>query len=565
MEDIPARITLGLWNHRFDIVFNFGYTEFYSPTLEADFQLVMERTVLEDIWHKLFSMLRGYAVGIDLAATVDKLTAFVSHCFTFRNCQGPLQLKFIDLNVLIAIAGWNYPVANATSLHFFTTGGLLLRPWQLRYGLGKWFETDLCLSLNLYLQSESIAMMNAAALYSMIWMVHWFPTPGIASLTTRKDPVKFFKWFSNFQLSVLKGAFLPTSALFSEHSCRSADPKKMISMISYHAGHDPLFSAEKLASCIPSWGNPISSNCFSDLTAIEHILNVIYAVVNAPGVPTHLRFESDPMTVAKALTGKETLVGPYSPCKSATGCRYAKEILSLPDVMTPLVQDGLNTTVGKAYTVFSKFAKVENCAWNHTPLQFAILHAWTHPTQFCKLYIDSFMKKKKIQYFQLQELLVLKPLASALLALPLDDPPILAAYNKNRYSLKDMKRFQISMNLMSSSSENVRKKAARTMSVLSRKHKTTKSVLENLVGNILGPGDQPPTQPTESPTMQTADPSSPSTTLPTDLKSNVPYSPSHPTEEGNTVDQLERDDEYSVEMAINKEEMDEYLRWMDAM
>ena len=42
--------------------------------------------------------------------------------------------------------------------------------------------------------------MNAVMLYSMIWMVHWFPTPGIACLTTRKEPLKFLKWFSNFEL-----------------------------------------------------------------------------------------------------------------------------------------------------------------------------------------------------------------------------------------------------------------------------------------------------------------------------------------------------------------------------
>ena len=528
MEDIPARITLGLWNHRFDIIFNFKYSDMYYPTLEADYQLVMQKTVLEDIWLKLFSMLHGYAVGIDIESTVEKLSSFIACCFRFKNLSGPVPLKLVDLNVLLVFSGWNHPVVNATSLQFFTTGALLVRPWQLRYGLGRWSEPNLPLSLDVYLQSESIAIMNAVALYSMLWLVHWFPTPGIAALTSRKDPLRFFRWFSNFQIAVLKGAVLPKHALFNEKGCRILDPSEMISCISYKSGSSALFLPSDLAACLPPWGSITSAGCKTDLEAIDHILKKIRPIVNASGVPGHLRLESDPEMISRALTGENQLSGKFSQRKKAPGCRFAKEVKFLPDIMSDLVEENFNTTVSRAYTLYAENVASDYSFSNYSPEEFSLLFAWTHPTKFVKLYMKSFLENCAVEYFCVKELLFLKPLASAFLSLPLDDPPKLAEFNKKRYDRKDLKRFRISKKLMSSSSIQVQRKAALTMSLLSRKMNTTKSVLNHL--STLLSDDQQFEKKDNPPFTQIA--------VDNQDQGEDLYSPTHPTEDGEVDDIL---------------------------
>ena len=154
--------------------------------------------------------------------------------------------------------------------------------------------------------------------------------------------------------------------------------------------------------------------------------------------------------------------------------------------MPVLVEEKFNTTVGKAYVLYAKNVATDDIFLSYSSQEFVLSYAWTHPKEFCRLYIESFMEKGQIEYFSAEELLFLKPLASAFLALPLDDPPKLLEFNKNRYNLKDLKRFQISKKLLSSSSHATKRKAALTISVLSRKYKTTQSVLEHLCSLELG-------------------------------------------------------------------------------
>ena len=231
MSDIPARVTLGFWEHRFDIVFNYEYSNLDLATFEADFKLIMQKTCLEDIWHKLFSKLKGFAVGINLSKKLDHLFDFLNKCFTYRNSKGLPELNHVDLNVLLVIAGWDYPKLHSPALSFICTGGVILKPWELEYGLGSWNAAKLSKAADIYLQSECYAVLNATMLCSMIWMLHWFVTPGIASLVTRKDPVKFLKWCTNFQVLILKDAFLSSSDLISDLGCRKNDPSSLIFQI----------------------------------------------------------------------------------------------------------------------------------------------------------------------------------------------------------------------------------------------------------------------------------------------------------------------------------------------
>ena len=410
LVDIPARILLGFWDQRFDIVFNYEYTDMNQSTFEADFKLIMKRTCLEDIWHNIFSKFKGYAVGVDLPNKINKLFRFLEACFSYRNCSGQPVLKHIDLNVLLAISGWNYHTADACTLNFMCTGGVLLRPWELQYGLGQLHLLNMPKSVNIYLQSECQAVLNTALLCSIIWMLHWFVTPGIANLFTRKDPIKFLKWFSSFQVHVLRGAFLPDLDLKSELGCRKASPTSLIAKIEYLQEFCPAISPEELSYMIPPWGNVIESGCRTDLDAFDHLLYSVHPLLTAQNIPGHLRLQSNSVLVGTALSGKSQPVISGIPDRDALGCRPDQALLFLPDLMSKDVTDGCKVTVSHAYEIYLKHINDMDPVKSHSLVQIAILFAWKHQVQFLKLYSESCIELSGFDYFKPEELDVLIPL-----------------------------------------------------------------------------------------------------------------------------------------------------------
>ena len=481
MQDLPARIVFGFWNKRFDIIFNYNYTSMNPHTFEADFQLVMPTTRLPDIWFKIFSQINGFAVSLNLTDKLRDLFSFISALFTFRNCSGTPTLKSIDLAVLLAIVGWNYPTINSVSLMYIFTGGMHLQPWQLQYGFGKWSEEFLPKSLNLYLQSECFAILNATLTSLMIWLLHWWCTPGISALVSKKDPTKFLTWFSAFQIEILKGATLPTTALASELGSRLANPSKLLLCIVYSPEIFPTFSPEMIAKMIPPWENVTGSNCPTDVIAFDHLFFQVHPTVNGHLTPKHLRLESDPQLVYPALTGKSSPSGTGLKIKDVTGCTGDKSRIFLIELMEEVFKNGHDITLSKVYKTYRDNHMASNDpAKSLMPLQMSILYAWSYPTKFLGLYKKSFLVHEKTCFFYPTDLEVLKPLFSAYLGIAVDDPPCLKTYKMNRFNAKDISRFAAAQVLSTSNDPAVSNKARKKMKVLAKKQKVTVSRMRQL-------------------------------------------------------------------------------------
>jgi hypothetical protein len=168
--------------------------------------------------------------------------------FKFKNAAGPLKIRTLDLLVLLALAEYNSPKPSITALNFFFTGGIIQKPWEIRCGMGHWSSASaLPHCLNLYLQSEAIGVLNTALVALKCILVHWFVTPGIAAVASRKSPSIFLSWFWRIVCTVLTDAHLPHDLEFSNCGDHSHSPRQRIAMIAYTNGTVPVFSPEDLA------------------------------------------------------------------------------------------------------------------------------------------------------------------------------------------------------------------------------------------------------------------------------------------------------------------------------
>lgn len=188
-EILPARISLGTWKRRWDIVFNFK-NDGLNDSYKGSFVLHQDKTQLENVWFSLFAKLHGYATSPDAEKMFCDVNRLITTCFTFRNSTGDLNLRIINFNLFLLFAGWNDPTVTMESVNFVFTGGVIARPFALKMGLGKFSDAVLPKEVDLYLQSECIATMNAVNVASICWLLHWFVNPGISALLTKKDPVK---------------------------------------------------------------------------------------------------------------------------------------------------------------------------------------------------------------------------------------------------------------------------------------------------------------------------------------------------------------------------------------
>ena len=212
-QSMPARIHLGFHDERFDIVIPWTHSPI-SRTYNAEYSLDLPAGPLPDYWHSLLSKLRGFGIGIGLPEDVMALTGFISAHYTFYSAKGPIQLKTLDLLVLLALAGYNGPKTCISVLNFVFTGGVVQKDWRIRCGLGRWSSTDpLPSALSLYLQSEAIGILNTAHVTLASILLHWFVTPRIAAVVSKKEPAKFLSWYWRFMVAILNGASLPNRFL----------------------------------------------------------------------------------------------------------------------------------------------------------------------------------------------------------------------------------------------------------------------------------------------------------------------------------------------------------------
>jgi hypothetical protein len=210
-----------------------------SDSYSADFTLEVLASPLSCLWRDLFKKLPGYAVGIGLDHDLAILNRMLSVCYKFMFREGPVKIKTVDLQVLLALAGYNSLKTCLSVMNYTFVGGFIQKNWRIQCGLSLWSQLSLPLSLSLYLQSEAVAALNVVNVACLALLVHWFVVPGIAAVASHKTPMKFISWFSRLLISFLDGAQLPGHLVFSSGVDRVISPEELVTAIQYPEGSRP--------------------------------------------------------------------------------------------------------------------------------------------------------------------------------------------------------------------------------------------------------------------------------------------------------------------------------------
>ena len=189
---VPSRIIFGLWNERFEIALPWTVTT--DKTTGGEIHAFHFADKCFNMWNKIFSKIRGYAIGIDTFQKVKDLAAFFQN---HVNSSITVGLKMYDLNMILALTGVEMSEISLPTLTLMFTGDILPTPTQFNVEIGKFCGIYLPEYLNIHLQLKSIAVMNIATICKLSVLVNLFPTPGIACLVTRMTPTRFFAWVLN--------------------------------------------------------------------------------------------------------------------------------------------------------------------------------------------------------------------------------------------------------------------------------------------------------------------------------------------------------------------------------
>ena len=461
-ESLPARISLGTWNKRWDIVFNFKNKEL-NDSYKGFFVLHQEKLQLDNMWFTLFSKLHGYATSPDAEKMFCDVNRLISTCFTFRNGSGDLSLKIINFNLFLLFAGWNDPTIVTESVNFVFTGGVIARPFALKMGLGKFSEVVLPREVDLFLQSECVATMNAVSVSSMCWLLHWFVNPGISSLLTKKDPVKFLQWFLQFQTTIMKGK-LPTSAFEKD---RSAWPTSAaVNKIIFRESEQPVWHHGPITEMFPSWGNVTTEGCLSDLTAMNHLFYTFFPVLSSKIMQKHLTFDCRAPFICTALSG--------SPCPDPSGrqssfnagCYYDKDILKIPNIMKEVVENKVKVTLNVALLNYrDSYIEPESPLKSMSARHLSLLFTWRHPTTVLKLMMDD----AEFKYLDPEDYLTLKPVAVALLGAPIQDADQFSKVREEEHRSRDLEKLKRAEVQARSDDPIVAKKAEKFIKLIKKK------------------------------------------------------------------------------------------------
>lgn len=383
---MPARVHLGFHRRRYDIVFPWEYTAM-TPQYTADYFLRISANPLPSYWHSLFAKLHGLGIGIGLRKDLEQLTAFISTCYQFENVSSPIEIKTVDLLVLLALCGYNCPKTCISVINFVFTGGVIQKGWQIRCGLGLWSTTnELRHELSLYLQSEAIGVLNTAYIALATCLVHWFVTPTIASVVSRKTPDKFLAWFWRFMSTVLRGAEFTGMNEFNNGVDRVFSPKSLIMNIKYSEDCPPVFPVEALARCIPPWRNVTGGGCCSDQQALDHLILAFCPMLSSPGVKDHLRWQSSLAIIDGFLTGRPS-PSAASRVSRELGCRRDPASISIPQLIQG--ERMMTASVRAVYRRHRQEAAEDDPLKHLSNAQTMLLFVWSHPTIAISLFENS--------------------------------------------------------------------------------------------------------------------------------------------------------------------------------
>ena len=285
---IPARIVLSTWDRTWEIVYPWICTTETSPFTGK--YLMQVPQPLPASWANIFDKLKGFPIGINLKDKIQDLNDFQTKVFKFINHDGYMNPKSLDLNVILALAGFNCSTVSEASLAHIFTGGYLPTPWEFKLGYGLSAEYDIPDFLRCYLHSKAISILNASMISILAYFILIFPTPGIGALCTKKDPVKLMEWFSTFLIDFCKGHSLHKHVIEID---RCDEPNLIFNKISKVSGEKCVFGPSDMEKIHPVWNSVSFGGCTTDQTAISHILEKVHPVICRPEVPNHLKWGSN--------------------------------------------------------------------------------------------------------------------------------------------------------------------------------------------------------------------------------------------------------------------------------
>ncbi len=427
---LPARVHLGFYDRRFDIVFPWVHSTI-TDVYTGDYRLHVPAGPLPSLWHDLFAKLSGRGIGIGLTEDLSALNAFLTFCYSFEGRTGPVKVRTVDLLVLLALSGYNTPKTCLSVLNYVFTGGVVQKAWKIRCGMGLWATTaPLPAHLDLYLQSEVHATLNVANVACLTILIHWFVTPGIAGVVSRKTPVRFLAWFSRFFMAVLDGASFPDGNPFQGDCDRERRPRRLIESIQYAAGYTPPVEPGMLALCIPPWRNVTGGGCISDQQAFDHLICKVRAMLRADGVPLHYQWESDLRMIDGFLTGKPS---PSARAESpgTMSCSLDPAVRKIPEVLDPS-PDAAHEPLRHVLRRYRATLPVGHELKQATVNQLLLLYTWRYPrVVISKFELTSVGAEK---FFFPEEYDLIRPLILSLLgredAVPV--PEFYTRFLKNR-------------------------------------------------------------------------------------------------------------------------------------
>ena len=403
----PARIHFGFYSTRFEIVIPWTSVHLSSDHRGA-FSLRVPSLRVSDMWHTLFSKLRGTAIGIGLNSDIEMLSEFWANFFP-RDRYGPILLKTAELEVLLAFAGYNSTKTNITALNFFFTGGFIVKHWEIRCGFGRWGSTlPLPPTLDLYLQSEAIGVLNTALVCLCSILLHWFVTPGIAAVVSRKTPDKFLGWFARFWSCVLGSYAVPTADQFSNSEDRTTTPRRMLQSLVATRGNDAVFSVTSLADCFPPWRNVTGGGSPSDQLTLDHLLTTVWPLLSGNQVPTHLRWESNFQLVSGFLSGRP-VPSARQWSRRSLGCHPDSSLLEVPLCLPPA--EGFLAPLRNQLREFRCSLPGEDPLKSLSLAQLLLSFVWQHPETAFQMFENQASQRRK--HFKQRDFDLIRPLVIA--------------------------------------------------------------------------------------------------------------------------------------------------------
>ena len=377
---LPARISLGSWSERFDIVVPWKVTKSSDGVEVLSLDL---HDLLSDEWRKIFA-LSGYITGINIHEDIRNVENFLRQ-LKFRNWKGIIKTKALDLCTILALSGYNAP-ADYTHLAFTFTGTVFYDFPSYANGYGKYHSQIIPDHLNICIQSKILIVMNSYLIATIVVMMNLFPTPSIASLVTKKSFPKFSSWFVDFLNKITYGAILDP-VVFMSNSSRL--PKDRILLIDTQQG---LLSPSQFSHLSPPWSNVSSSGCPTDCIAITYLLLFVVDLSYTPGLPDFLNLHTNKKLLSGIFnnpTGKSVLPG-------SLGCKLDQSVPNIEVNISSLPVSQVLKAFRNSQPNSSPIKKLSN-------QQLLLLFTWTNQEMSFLLYaktIDDYQIKSLFKEIQ---------------------------------------------------------------------------------------------------------------------------------------------------------------------